>query len=240
MTIAHEIPAFGPHQRLCYYPSSWHTLINTIFTLDCDLFVLSEQRRFPYSAITRKYRPDSPTTLTLLHESAKHLCFQVAHVRRPLKTCWIFFEDNRETVQRLQAAHLRIDVFVGINDGCCEGGNYECVHEAPFMSQVLPLMQHGASYITDHGTDLQRFPGLHPSMRPNGMQGKYLEYVRWPECPGYALVLKGVLVYARDNDPESLYVLGFDARSDNQLWQLKRFRTRVQRGRLAEFRVEVI
>ena len=236
-TTNEYIPSFDEYRRVCYYPSSWHTQISRIFLLDCDLFVLSEQRRFPFSVITQKYKRDSRSQLTLLHSSDKHLCFQIAHETRPLKTCWIFFERNRDTVRRLQVADMHLDYFLGINDGCREGGNSECVHDAPFISLVLPLMKHNARYITDHGNDLQASTSSHYDYTYHSVRRKYRDYVYWSECQGIKLALNAVLVYASDDDHNSLYVLPFGMAQESELMLLRAFRTREGRDILAEFRV---
>jgi hypothetical protein len=63
---------------------------------------------------------------------------------------FLFFQDNNEVVRRLRAAGVRLHTFVGKTDGCCEGGNYECVNDAPFMRKVLDLVPDEVVYGTDH------------------------------------------------------------------------------------------
>lgn len=45
---------------------------------------------------------------------------------------------------------LKINCFVGIRDGCCEGGNYECVNSTNFFGRLSALIADSAFYITDH------------------------------------------------------------------------------------------
>jgi hypothetical protein len=64
----------------------------------------------------------------------------------------LFFEDNNIVINRIQRYGGRINYFIGLKDGCGEGGNYECVNEPPFFNKVLDCMaDDGMTYISDHG-----------------------------------------------------------------------------------------
>ncbi|MEI6872724.1 MAG: hypothetical protein WCL08_10630 [Verrucomicrobiota bacterium] len=63
---------------------------------------------------------------------------------------FLFFQDNNAVLERIAKTGWRIAQFVGLNDGCGEGGNYECVHEEPFLSKILLLMEDGGDYFADH------------------------------------------------------------------------------------------
>ncbi len=70
------------------------------------------------------------------------------------KTVMILIQDNNETLDFLRRAGVQIHHFFGVCDGCCEGGNHECVHERPFLSRLLPLAANGMVYTTDHSRPL--------------------------------------------------------------------------------------
>ena len=64
----------------------------------------------------------------------------------------LFFEDNNIVLDRIRRYGGQINYFIGIKDGCGEGGNYQCVNEPPFLNKVLDCMADvGMTYITDHG-----------------------------------------------------------------------------------------
>ena len=153
-TLQGPMPPFEAHRRLCFYPSSGDRLLWAVMRLDCDLFVMADQQRQAVSwqrieaDFQKRHLP-----VELLHRSAQHLCFRSAN-----KTAWIFFEDNNAALRRLSLARLTIDHFVGICDGCAEGGNHECVHERPFLSHVLQLAVEGMAYTTDHSRPLEERP----------------------------------------------------------------------------------
>ncbi len=69
----------------------------------------------------------------------------------------------------MQTYGCQVHHFVGICDGCCEGGNRECVHERPFVRRLLRVAADGMSYITDHSRPLQGIP----HDMGHGMQAHY-------------------------------------------------------------------
>lgn len=173
-----SIPPFGPHRALCFYPSSGHRLLCAVMRLDCDLFVMAEKR--PKRALwdwieanfARRRRP-----VERIHASPRHLAF-----RSEGKEAWIFFEDNNLTLKRISDAGLRIAAFVGICDGCREGGNLECVHERPFLRRLLPLADNGMRYFTDHSDPLQD----HDRNRQGWLAQPhpyYCQRLRWRDFP---------------------------------------------------------
>lgn len=80
---------------------------------------------------------------------------QYLHFLANDKPVWVFREDNRQTLARIADEGLKIHHFVGIRDGCMEGGNHECVNERPYLSHLLPLAADGMQYTTDHMSPLQ-------------------------------------------------------------------------------------
>src|SRR5208283_3621182 len=55
------------------------------------------------------------------------------------KVVVFLFMENIEALEVIWKSGIPIEGFCGQNDGCCEGGNYECANEMPFMSKVLAL-----------------------------------------------------------------------------------------------------
>jgi len=82
---------------------------------------------------------------------------------------WAWFKDesgrqllslmvsNRGLLPILRDMGSRLDGFIGNNDGCCEGGNNECVNDQPFVTEVLGLAADPFTWITDHA--FQLMPG---------------------------------------------------------------------------------
>ena len=70
---------------------------------------------------------------------------------------FLFFQDNNEVLTRIANAGYLISGFMGIRDGCTEGGNYECVNEFPFFGKVLSLANSPFSYYTNHSALLTDF-----------------------------------------------------------------------------------
>jgi len=66
------------------------------------------------------------------------------------KVVVFLFMDNNEALEIIWKSGIPIEGFCGQNDGCCEGGNYECVNDVPFTSKVLSLMGSHLEVVTDH------------------------------------------------------------------------------------------
>ena len=58
--------------------------------------------------------------------------------------------DNNKAVRVLKTHGVKIQCFVGICDGCCEGGNYECINTNSFFGRLSPILDEKIYYITDH------------------------------------------------------------------------------------------
>jgi hypothetical protein len=119
--------------------------------LPADVFVFSDyfpknandRRRFWHSA-QQGFR-DNRLPLTIVKSTVRTRVF-----RSSSKWGFLFFQDNNDVLSRIVSAGCKISTFVGINDGCCEGGNYQCVHEEPFISSMLEASAEPLSYFTDH------------------------------------------------------------------------------------------
>lgn len=58
--------------------------------------------------------------------------------------------DNNRTLKLLRNFGVKIQCFIGIQDGCCEGGNYECVNTPQFFGRLSPILENKVMYITNH------------------------------------------------------------------------------------------
>lgn len=162
-----ELQASGRH--LCFYPSCGDRLLSPLLSLNSDVFVFSdyyartpEGRRKFWGRIVREFASHGvPLTLYKATKSVR-----VAESRG--KWLFLFFLDNNKTLERIAETGWQISQFVGLNDGCREGGNYECVHDEPFLGKLLPRMQDGADYFTDH-SDVLTTPNSPRSTRSHAL-----------------------------------------------------------------------
>lgn len=245
---------FPPHQRLCYYPSCGPHLLWAVMQLDADLFVFSdkEYRYSSWPSIKNDFKRHGHQ-LELIELEPGFVQF-----RSQGKIAMLFWEDNNIVVERLRQTGLQVHHFVGICDGCCEGGNYECVHERPFMRRLMRVAAWEMRYSTDHSRPLQDFD-IHTG---RGMfhTRKFLDRVRldqyptskgwWPpsmypepdasDVPEALFELQGVLVRPNGyRDIDHYEILPKGDMGPTQLDALRPFRTLRGRGRLAEFRVRL-
>lgn len=229
--------SFEPHQRLCYYPSCHYHTPWILLDLDCDLFIMSEQDR--RSSTWRSFRASFERhgrKVELIEETPRYL-----HFLSDGKPVWVFREDNRQTLARIEAAGLKIHHFVGIRDGCMEGGNHECVNERPFLSHLLPLAAIDMRYTTDHMPPLQLswerrrkfrsgawldFCASEPSRQAPVSDARLREDIRFD--------LQGVLVKEGDH----LHELRF-GEEETELRKMHAFRRAHGIGILAEYRVRI-
>ena len=76
--------------------------------------------------------------------------------------------DNEYAIRLLIDAGLKINCFVGIQDGCVEDGNHECINSQTFFSRLSPLLPKEFIYITNHFFNYRKPEGnrlpftLHP------------------------------------------------------------------------------
>ncbi len=150
---AHLLSLKPTHPRLLFYPSCGDNLLWTIMRLEYDIFVFSD------------YAPSDENLrqlfwLTVQEDARMHgvvFTLYKATVRTRVfrsngKWGFLFFQDNNEALSRIANADYLISAFVGIRDGCAEGGNYECVNEFPFLEKVLSLANSPFSYYTNHSS----------------------------------------------------------------------------------------
>jgi hypothetical protein len=61
-----------------------------------------------------------------------------------------FFEDNNHTQRRILEANIKLDGLITINDGCMEGGNYECINREEWIDRIRPALKEDAVHARDH------------------------------------------------------------------------------------------
>jgi hypothetical protein len=144
--------------KLCFYPSCGNRSAWVVAGLDADVFVFSDKlpanarqrarfwHTFRQGFVRHGLRP-------ILQFATVRTCF----FRVQDKFIFLFFQDNSRALARIHDAGWYISTFVGICDGCMEGGNYSCVHDDPFLSNVLAAAADGMDYLTDH-SDLLSTP----------------------------------------------------------------------------------
>jgi len=149
-----EFAGFPAHERLCFYPSCGSKLLWAVMQMDADLFVFTDKDR-------RYANWDQIEADFVRHRQAVELLdygWDFIRFRSGDKTGLLLWEDNNDTLDRLQGHGCQVHHFVGICDGCCEGGNRECVHERPFVRRLMRVAADGMRYITDHSRPLQGIP----------------------------------------------------------------------------------
>lgn len=229
---------FEPHHRLCYYPSCHHQTPWILLDLDCDLFIMSEkERRSSHWKDVRASFERRGHTVALIEDTPQHL-----HFHANGKPVWLFREDNRQTLVRISNAGLKVHHFVGIRDGCMEGGNHECVNERPFLSHLLPLAADGMQYTTDHMAPLQMSWDRRRKFRSGYWRDfcqlwpahvrRWVEVSEWPLPDDIRFELQGVLV----KGDEGLYELPMGT-YPTALDMMRPFRLAHGIGILAEYRV---
>jgi hypothetical protein len=152
--------------RLCFYPSCGNRSPWVVTALDADVFVFSDKS--PRSALQRQRFCRNFQQGFARHGMRPNLEFATVRTRcfrLDGKLMFLFFQDNNKALARIHNAGWKISTFVGICDGCGEGGNYECIHADPFLSKVLAVATDGMEYITDHSQLLASNDGRHLRFR---------------------------------------------------------------------------
>jgi hypothetical protein len=145
-----------------------------------------------WHGIQRDFRANG-TPLTIVKSTIKTRTF-----RSGRKWAFLFFQDNNHVLARIVAAGCKISIFVGITDGCFEGGNYQCVHEEPFISDLLKAAAEPFSYFTDHSS-------LLVDMEETNRRQHTFYRSRVLHSSGWEFQLQCVLVVPRSPLPRSQY-----------------------------------
>ncbi len=166
-----------PGNRLCFYPSCGDRLLSPLLQLKSNVFVFSDYyprnlsgRRKFWAGIAADFAGRG-IPLSLLYAT------RTARVAKAGdKWILLFFEDNNRVLERIAEAGWKIAQFFSVNDGCMEGGNYECVNEDPFMGKRLALMEDGGDYFTTHSSLLEKTvpwhsPRTHASFKTHFLHG---------------------------------------------------------------------
>jgi hypothetical protein len=154
-------------KRLFLYPSAGSPPPE-LFDLPYDAFVLVDRGE----AINR-FRARAHGLWLLGSEGRDWLAFQVIRTCRDPAQGLFLRADNNEVLARVHAIGGQLHGFAGVNDGCCEGGNYECVNNSAFLQQVLGLCSpEGLTYFTDHS--LLLFPAEPESAQPPSPRREFL------------------------------------------------------------------
>lgn len=180
--------------RLCFYPSCGTRSPWVVAGLDADVFVFSD--KLPRNAREReRFWRDFKQGFA---SSGMRPILEFATVRTRFfrlhdKFLFLFFQDNNQALARIHHAGWQISTFVGICDGCAEGGNYECVHDDPFLSKILATAANGMEYITDHSELLATGHAWNPNFR---------HHVTHPS--GWEFTLHSLL-FEDEQDPQDPY-----------------------------------
>jgi hypothetical protein len=138
--------------RLLFYPSAGDE-DGFVCDFDADILIFSDYRHKFIGTkheLWRKFlRFCTPHAIDEVGETEDVKIFRIDQRKWGL----FFFLDNNSVLKLIQQSGYKIFWFIGKNDGCREGGNYECVNKTEFFSKILKLMsKSGMTYITDHGT----------------------------------------------------------------------------------------
>lgn len=158
-SIEFEISKFIPeYSKLCFYPSSGVDLIWAVMDLDCDFFIFSDKgnRYINWEMVEKDFEKNKKQISIIKY------CDDFIVFRSGEKTGFFIWKDNNIVIEWMNRCGLKVHHFIGICDGCCEGGNYECVNDRPFVTKLLKVASNGMKYITDHSESLQKKPDLPP------------------------------------------------------------------------------
>jgi len=255
---------YADGKRLCFYPSCGNDLLWAVMQLDADMFIFSdyaprspEARKRFWHEVAADFR-ENAQPLALVASTVGTRVFQSG-----AKWGFLFFQDNNDALTRIVESDWSVDVFVGIRDGCAEGGNYECVHGAPFLTKMLAAAAGPLTYYADHSYLLtdpdESYRRRHTYFRPRVLYESRWEFAlrcvlvvpdrvergrhAWGTFSGAAtdgIRREDLEVFfpSRGQGAPSLSIRGRDAgASDSELMKLSEFRTRHHEGVLAQYDV---
>jgi hypothetical protein len=189
-------------KRLCFYPSCGNRSPWVVSGLDADVFVFSDKS--PRTAQQRERFCHNFQQGFVRHGLRPILEFATVRTRFfriQDKFMFLFFQDNNQALARIHNTGWQISTFVGICDGCAEGGNYECIHDDPFLSKVLATAVDGMEYITDHSALLASH---------NGMGIRFRRHVA--HASGWEFTLHSLLFRDLQEGQDSYQILRFPER----------------------------
>ena len=160
-----ELTGIGTKNRkLLFYPSCG-TNCRWLFDYDCDVFVMADY--YPRTKDTRrlfwkKFSRNMRDEISLVASTVRTRVFRFRN-----KLGFLFFQDNNEVFERIKNSGNKISCFIGVCDGCLEGGNYECVNDVKFLYKVISLIHpDGMTYVTDHSKKIFRRAKLYECSSP--------------------------------------------------------------------------
>lgn len=179
---------------VAYYPSAGVD-DKRVLEFPFDVIILSDS--FPYmgsnkvknkifydsevlQSIIRNYYPDG---LDILEKKIQaYLSYAV--IRRNDRIFIFFFEDNNHTVERIKSARVQLDALITVNDGCQEGGNYECINRSDWKNKLNGNYKPDTIYVTDHSENKRFQPirttgGTNPEMsdKKKALENLYKDYI---------------------------------------------------------------
>lgn len=127
--------------EILFYPSSGVPKEN-IFSLDYDVFIFSDKD----PKLSYDLNMKDNHSYKLLPNMDKINIFKISD-----KIGYFCSVDNNNVLKAIEKCSLKISCLVGVNDGCCEGGNGECINRNNWLCLAFNLFpDKGGMYITDH------------------------------------------------------------------------------------------
>jgi hypothetical protein len=145
-------------KTICYYPSCGFR-DTRIFNLPFDVILLSDyidfkgKRRNKVNSNQEQIESHLYGLINFMHgemekkieEEESYIVFQANY-----KIFIFYFEDNRNVRNRLIEQGIKLDGFIIHNDGCMEGGNYECVTNGNWTNEMEKIYKDSAVIVKDH------------------------------------------------------------------------------------------
>lgn len=148
-TVEQLKPYFKQTQKYCYYPSAGNNLRPTL-NLDAQAFFFSDQIHFDLKNILMRKIPD----IKVFVDTDHFFVFETQGKRG-----YYIFLENNVALEVIRKLTTKLDYFVGVRDGCEEGGNFECTNVPPFLEKIINFCSpEGMSIILDHSDFLDRNP----------------------------------------------------------------------------------
>ncbi len=142
-------PFFKTPQKSCYYPSAGG-YFKAVFSLDADTFFFSDQLQLNLSDNLHHQIPG----IKIILDNDSFAVFET-----PGKRGYYFHLENNVALEVIRGLTPYLNYFIGVRDGCQEGGNFECVNDPPFLQKAVEFCpQEGLSIINDHSEFLDIYP----------------------------------------------------------------------------------
>lgn len=125
---------------VCFYPSfgrDWSTIdqLPERYSVVCD-----------YIRYRELFERAERSGHRVVHETDAGAVFRTAAGR---VTVYVQAE-NAHALELLRVLGVQVSTFVGVDDGCSEGGNYECTNDVWFLRDVLSVATFPLRYYTNH------------------------------------------------------------------------------------------